>query len=259
MNDAAAYLHVQQTLWRSLTLNAGLRLDHHSVTGNQWIPQFGASFSAGRNTQIKGVVSKGYRNPTLRELYMWAPSNSELEPENIWNYEISWTRYLFDRTLIAELNLYRIEGKNTIVDVPADNYAGWQFMNSGRIRNHGLEFLVNYRLNPKLNLNANYSYIHTKTHLPAVPEHKFFAGADYRLDNWLFSTGIQYVGNLTLDEEDPQLTDSFFVWNARVSYQVNRWLGIFVRGENLLNQSYAMYTGYPMPGATVFGGISVKL
>ena len=48
------------------------------------------------------------------------------------------------------------------------------------------------------------------------------------------------------------------LWSARVSYRAAKWLDVFVRGENLLGQSYEMYHGDPMPGATVFGGITVK-
>ena len=36
-------------------------------------------------------------------------------------------------------------------------------------------------------------------------------------------------------------------------------LEIFVKGENLLGQNYEINSGFPMPGATVFGGISINI
>jgi len=45
--------------------------------------------------------------------------------------------------------------------------------------------------------------------------------------------------------------------NARISYKALEWLNIFLRGENLLGQAYEINAGYPMPGATVFGGLQV--
>ena len=45
----------------------------------------------------------------------------------------------------------------------------------------------------------------------------------------------------------------------RASLRVNRLLTIFVRGENLLAERYEINAGYPMPRATVFGGLKLNL
>ena len=260
LNDMAGYVNFQQLLWGRLTVNAGVRLDRHSVAGSEWIPQFGLSWFTGPNTTVKGIVSKGYRNPSMRELYMWRPANPDLEPERLMNYEVSATQYLFERKLWLEMNLYYINGDNSIILVPITNQDGTSsssFMNTGRIENYGLEFSANYLASQNLSVNANYSYLHMEYGVVGSPEHKFYIGADYSLKKWTFSTGLQYVGNLILDEDLNK--DSFFLWNARVSFKVTRWLDIFVRGENLLNQDYSYYTGYPMPGAVVLAGVSLKL
>lgn len=267
MNDVAGYFNFQQMFWSRLIMNAGIRFDHHSVTGNEWIPQLGFSWLAGDNTTVKGIVSKGYRNPTMRELYMWGPANPDLQPESLMNYEVSVAQSLFDRRLALELNLYYIKGKNTIIAAPkADPTAmpNWHYTNTGELENYGLEFAAGYRVNARLGLNANYSYLHMKREVAYAPKHKLYAGADYRLGKWMFSTGLQYVGDLVtqaLDLTDTSVqleTDSFVLWNARVAYQTTDWLGFFVRGENLFDQTYEMYKGYTMPGATVMGGITAK-
>lgn len=254
VSDLAGYVNFQQLLWDKLTVNAGVRFDHHSVAGNEWIPQFGLSYQAARNTTLKGIVSKGYRNPNIRELYMFGPRNPDLEPESLMSYELAVNQYLFDRSLRLELNFYYIKGKNTIILVPSNNGPG-QWMNTGKIENYGLEFSADYRILPNLGVNANYSYLHMKNDVPASPEHKLYAGVDYSFRKWVFSTGLQYVHGLILDDGK----ESFSLWNARVSYKATRWLDVFVRGENLLDHKYQMYTGYPMPGATVFGGVLVRL
>lgn len=267
MNDAAGYVNFQQLLWNKLIINAGVRFDRHSIAGNEWIPQFGISWFAGKNTTVKGIVSKGYRNPTMRELYMWGMSNPDLKPESLVNYEISASQYLIDRRLALELNLYCIEGDNSIVETPApDARPGWRYMNTGEVENYGVEFSADYRILPNLNVNANYSYLHMKHEIAASPEQKLYAGADYFLRKWTFSTGLQYIYNLVTEAPDmlanpPVLgkKDSFMLWNARVSYKAAKWIIVFVRGENLLDKKYQMYAGYPMPGTTVFGGISIKL
>ena len=36
------------------------------------------------------------------------------------------------------------------------------------------------------------------------------------------------------------------------------WVTVFVRGENLLNRSYQTMLGFPEPGITVLGGVSLN-
>lgn len=265
MNDFASYINFQQLLWGRLMINAGIRFDHHTVAGGEWVPQFGLSWSAGPNTTVKAIASKGYRNPTMRELYMWGPANPDLKPESLMNYEVSAVQHLLGRKLALELNLYYIKGRNSIVAAPdASARPGWRYMNTGRIENFGAEFSADYRILPDLAVNANYSYLHMEHEIAAAPEHKLYAGVDYTLKKWMFSSGLQYVRDLITVAPDPIAAtpaekDSFLLWNVRVSFKAAKWLDLFVRGENLLDRKYAMYAGYPMPGATVFGGISIKL
>ncbi|MDI9605060.1 MAG: TonB-dependent receptor [Bacteroidota bacterium] len=63
------------------------------------------------------------------------------------------------------------------------------------------------------------------------------------------------MGNLYTAVKPEPVKDSFFLWNARANYQVLDWLNLFLKGENLLGQEYEINAGYPMPKATVFGGI----
>ena len=52
MDEVAGYVDFRQSLTHWLTLDAGLRLDHHSHAGTEWIPQGGLSFLLPRNAQI---------------------------------------------------------------------------------------------------------------------------------------------------------------------------------------------------------------
>ena len=46
--------------------------------------------------------------------------------------------------------------------------------------------------------------------------------------------------------------------NATVSYALTRCVSLWARGENLLAQDYEINLGYPMPRATVMGGINLN-
>ena len=81
--------------------------------------------------------------------------------------------------------------------MPGESGSG-MWMNTGEIENFGVEFVGNYRITPSLNVTANYSYLHMKHEVVSSPEHKFYAGVDYSIKKWYFSTGFQYVHNLLL-------------------------------------------------------------
>jgi len=256
INDVAGYISVQQTILDKLTLNAGIRLDHNSYTGTEWIPQGGLSYIAGENTTLKAIVSKGFRNPTIREMYMFPPKNPDLRPEKLMNYEFSVSQWLFDNTLDVELSAYYINGDNIIQTIPVNNKP--LNINTGKIENYGIELNSRYRLNRDITLSANYSWLHMEYHITGAPEHKLYAGINYSKNKWNVSTGLQYVNGLYTSVGKDEATESFTLWNIRGSYKPVNLLEVFLKGENLLAQKYEINKGYPMPKATIFGGVNLR-
>ena len=60
-NDVAGYVDFRQDLTTWLTIDAGLRYDHHSVAGGEWIPQAGIVVRPIATGEAKAMVSKGFR------------------------------------------------------------------------------------------------------------------------------------------------------------------------------------------------------
>jgi len=85
VSETGFYGFMQQSLNGDLILNAGLRHQNHSVYGNQWIPSVGFAWEFANTATWKGNISKGFRSPTIRELFLWGP-NPELDPESIFKH-----------------------------------------------------------------------------------------------------------------------------------------------------------------------------
>lgn len=253
-DEIAGYVDFRQTIARVMTLNAGLRFDHHSRTGSQWVPQFGVSIYPVRTGELKLVASRGFRNPTIRELYMFPPQNPDLKPESLWNYEISWSQHLLQGRLRYGINFFYINGENMIQTVPVDGRP--QNINTGIIQNWGTELSLSYRISQAFSVSANYSWLHMKKPVVAAPEHKLYAGVDFTKNRWVASTGLQYIHGL-YTSINPVTKESFLLWNVRVGFRVTKWMELFARGENLLNQKYEINLGFPMPGATVMAGVEL--
>lgn len=255
-NEVAGYVDLRQHFGARITVNAGLRVDHHSRVGTEWVPQAGIAFHLPRAVEVKLSASKDFRYPILREMYMFPPQNPDLKPESMWNYELALSQQLADGRLTYGVNLFYIDGKNLILTLPNPSGSGMLNLNSGRIENAGAEIEAAWRIDERWTVDANYSYLHMEHPVVAAPEHKFHAGADFRCGRWHLTSGVQYIAGL-YTQTDPVITEEFVLWNMQASFRAARWLGIWARGENLLAQRYEINAGYPMPRATVMAGFDV--
>lgn len=254
-DEVAGYVDFRQHLWNWLTFDAGMRIDHHSEVGTEWVPQFGLSFHLPHAIELKAMAGKGFRYPTIREMYMFRPANPDLKPERMWNYEVSFSQRVLNGSLFYGVNVFYIDGENLIMRMPVDGRP--LNVNTGKIENAGVEAQIGYRISPVWSVDANYSYLHMENPVLASPEHKFYAGASFAKGRWSASTGVQYVTGL-YKSLDPMETEDFVLWNIRASFRASEWLNIWVRGENLLARKYEINAGFPMPKATVMAGINVN-
>lgn len=256
-NELAGYVDLRQNIGTWLTFNAGLRADHHSRVGLEWVPQAGLAFHLPHTIEMKASASKGFRYPILREMYMFPPQNPDLQPESMWNYELAFSQQLLNGRLTYGVNLFYIDGENLIETLPNPNGSGMLNQNSGEIENSGIELQAAWRISQYWSVDGNYSYLHMKNPVLAAPKHKLYTGVNFNYRHWDISTGIQYISGL-YTQTDPIKTEEFVLWNIRASYQACRWLNIWARGENLLAQKYEINAGYPMPRATVMAGINIS-
>ena len=257
LNEVAGYVDFRQDIAAWLTLDAGARVDYHSQTGTEFIPQVGLAFHLPENAEIKAMASKGFRNPTIREMYMFPPQNPDLKPEKLWNYELSFSQRLMDNRLSYGLNVFYINGENLIIRLPNPNGSGMLNQNSGEIENWGAEANVGYQFNPVWSVMANYSWLHMENPVLASPEHKLYGGVNFRKGRWSASTGIQYVKGLYTDL-DAATKENFVLWDMQGSFKATNYLSFYVRGENLLAQRYEINAGHPMPKATFMGGVNIN-
>lgn len=261
VNETAGYAIMQQDLFTVLSLNAGVRYEHSSAYGGEWVPQAGFALRPFEGNTVKGSFSKGYRSPTLRELYIsylpYSKANPDLKPESMLSYELSVGQYLLDSRLFAELTAFYIEGKDMI------SVVNRRLSNIGRFYNKGVELEAGCRILDDLNLDVNYSYLNMNKAVIAAPAHKLYAGMTYRPGRFTFNISVQSVFDLYTTvgntPEDSRKED-YTVLNARASYRFgseSKGMKLFIKGENLTATRYSINEGYPMPKAVFMGGIDV--
>lgn len=255
--EIAGYGLIQQELFSKLTLNAGLRLNYHEYYGMEPIPSVGFAYSPAITTIIKGSVSKGFRAPTIRELFMWGAANADLEPEEMINYDLSIKEYLLKSRMSAELSVFHANGSNLIKTVYSAD--GAKNINTGTFNNWGMELALDYKVNKQFSLHTNYSWLYMEDPIIAAPEKKLYVSGTYKNRKLNFNLNMQSVINLYLITGENSLTESYTLLNARVAYQLNKYIQFFIKGQNLTNVKYQINYGYPMPGIIGFGGINLFL
>lgn len=257
VNEVAGYLIAQQDLFDRISLNAGVRYEHNSTFGGEWVPQAGVTVRPFEGNTIKASLSKGFRSPTIKEMYMFTPQNPDLKPERMMNYEVSVGQLLLDGNLSAELTAFFIDGENMIEVVKADGHV--KNRNTGTFTNKGIEFEARYQICPNLSVDMNYSYLHTSKPLLAAPAHKLFAGAMYSPGRFSFYMNVQSIFDLYINT-GTRTKEDYTVLNAKASYRFgtsDKGLSLFVKGENLTAARYSINEGFPMPKAVFMGGFDV--
>lgn len=259
-NEIAGYIDFRQRIGSWMTWNAGLRIDHHSQAGTEWIPQTGLAFQVPKNAEIKLTASKGFRYPLIREMFMWGTANPDLKAESMWNYELAFNQRLLDNRLSYGFNLFYINGKNMITTASIDHRM--MNVNTGKIKNAGFEMQMAYRISKTWSADANYSYLHMEHPVITAPENKLYAGMSFSKKKWLLSSGVQYIQglytNVKVNGKGDETSENFVLWNIRGTFQATRNLALWLRGENLLAQRYEIISGYPMPKATFMGGVNFR-
>ena len=252
-NEVAGYVDLRQDLCTAVTVDLGLRYDHHSKAGGEWVPQAGVVYRPMRTAELKASLGKGFRNPTTKDMYLYGTANHDsLHAERLMNYEIAWRQRLLDGQLSYGVNFFIIDGDNMIQTVAGKN------MNSGEFRNSGVELDASYSIDNHWSVNTNHSYLHMRDKVIASPTYKGFLGVDFRCKKWMLNAGLQYINHLYTSVGADEHTESFVLLDASVNYCVTNNLCLWMRGENLLAQQYETNLGYPMPKATFMGGVKLS-
>ena len=252
-NEVAGYVQYHQNLGERWSLDAGLRLDNHSQAGTEWIPQGGIVYRPIENGQIKAMVSKGFRNPTTREMYLYGTANSDsLKAESMMNYELSWHHAL--KNVTYGVAAFFIDGKNMIQTVAGRN------INSGGFINKGVEGDAAWSVTPNLTLMTNHSYVYMHKPIIGAPRYKGYIGARLKYGKWGVLAGLQQLAHLCteVDAKNGNTYTNATLLNMTVDYAATKGITLWAKGDNLLAHRYEINKGYVMPRATFMAGVKVK-
>ena len=260
VTEYAPYIHTQQLLLTRFIVSAGLRAEHHTLYGYEILPKLGLVLHAAQNTSVRISAAKGFRSPSIRELYFWAPANEALTPERVWNYEIGLTQNF--RGLHFEAVVFQSEGSNFIQFIAPPP----RWMNSGAFTHKGYELILNALPLSRFEMGVSWSQIYLSEGVFNIPEKKLTAYANYTLGRFTLSGTFLVVRDLTgadFTGSSPQprlhAMEDYTLLNLLLRARLFPHLEIKVGFKNVLDTEYQTMYGYPMPGRHLIVDISTIL
>ncbi len=261
----AAYVH---TLGGSVrfTPSAGLRANHSREFGWDYGAQAGlqasGSFGEARLRWARAFNLPGVWAATFYQGYGRGEQWKDLGPEIVEHLELGFARSLGARARF-DLALFSDDVTDALRFVPPPPPPP-AFANRDSYRTRGVELTLAWTPLPGLSLMAGTTFSDTNPErTPYAPSFTFVSGATWEGGRWRLAldgqrVGERYYGNLRFP--GPLVpVPGYFLLNGRLAYRLKAARPapeIYLAGENLSASDYAFRPGYPMPGASVMGGLS---
>jgi len=125
------------------------------------------------------------------------------------------------------------------------------------------ETALNIGLGKKLDLKLHLDYFQNDPeHLKKavmMPDFQFKSLLNFHPNDKLqFNIELNNMGSRTVDVAADKSISGYTDLNLGIRYNINKQFTAFVKGLNLLNESYEKYAGYPVQKIQVMGGVSYR-
>ena len=255
INDYAGFARSHYAATRSLQFNAGLRYDYNSHSGGIAVPEFGATYRLGERYSFSASVARGFRNPTIRELYLFPAPTPTLKPERMWNYQVTLQANPA-RTILAWVTGYYAKVEEMIV--VTGSFPNLALRNTGRAINKGLEAHARWQPARRAAFNAAYAHLHSTNLAPYSPQNRLTYSLDFDASRLFFSLGGNTVGRTYSAAGQRLPVSPYTLATLKCTIPAGERMSLFVLVDNLFNRRYEVLSGYVMPGTNAAGGVDLK-
>ncbi len=236
-----------------LNYEASIRQDFSNKYDNPFIYSFGFNYQPVKFYQLRGNVSKNFRNPTFNDLFWKTAGNPDLKSESAYQFEIG-NDYI-GKNLQLQTNVYFNKINDMIQWIPGENNSSfWIPRNVNRVETYGFELIGKYKWNA-FNFLSTYAFtktkdLETKKQLVYTPQHKWTLSAQYTIGK--FSPFIQnvFTDKVYTFKNEQNYLDHFWLTNLGLTYTFSSLYDITFRVNNLFDQKYQTQENRWQPGTS---------
>src|SRR5262245_5676773 len=247
----------------------GIRLDDNQQFGTAWTPAFSAAYLFKEiGTKLKGGYAKGFRAPSLNELFFPpafgcpAFGNPNLGPEKSWEINFGGDQSFLAERLRMGANYFHREVKNLIDarPIPGNPFGCFRAENVGSARFDGVELTLGIKIFEGLTLNANYTYLDWDTADETLPRRPHNSGniiLNYLRDALNVNLIVNIVGRFddfrAASPFGNTITAGYGIVDLAASYKLPwrmplvKELSLIGKIQNLFNKRYDQADGFRAP------------
>lgn len=250
-------------------LNLGLRQDFNSlINGSVTSPAVGARWNLAETTTLRANYIRNFRVPTLFNLFSNSPfaqGNPDLKAERGNSFDIGMDQQLGDIGLLR-LTFFN----NTITDNIAYDNVNLTYENIGKVRTNGIELALNLQLARNFYFSGNYTLNDPKileSSNPAEVDRELrFAGADSinlglsyeNPQGWYAGILMHSLGSYPTNNTNTESLPGYTTFDFKLRVPVNENLALNGSVENVFDQRFQLFPGFPDAGRIVQIGMNYK-
>jgi len=265
-NEYGVFFHDEQMLYGRAIFTFGARYNKDEITGDDISPHIGCVFHIADGTIMRGTINKGFRSPQINELYLYPPSNTDLKPEVVWNYEIGFAQRII-QGLNIEATGFLMRGDNLIELVEnTEPPPLFIYDNAGMFEFRGVEIGIIARYKNRVMAYIYHSYLDPGEKTAGRPKNKTDVNIRFLHKSLGCAFNGQYVTDYFAADNSQDPIDTYLVINTKLTYALRWGLRPFFAVDNVLNQDYETYANLPggaaglyrMPGRTLTMGLQYQ-
>ncbi|MCB9096005.1 MAG: TonB-dependent receptor [Halobacteriovoraceae bacterium] len=257
-NENSSIYYNNQIKLTPYLLELGLREEQNQSFNNFTSYHLGLGYNLSQNTLLSANYSRGFKSPTLYELYSPSYGNSELQPTEAFTYDIN-LKQKFENWEF-KISYFNTALKNRIEFNQISN-TDFQYLNTGRTKIYGWEPQITYQ---KGLWKYQSSYTETSgentetgEQLLKVPSKLWKNLIEFSpRENSFVSLISRYVGSRY--DYGMVHMPSYHILDSRYSYKNGRYR-YNLNFENLLNKKYQDSASYGTKGLGLYGTIEISI
>ncbi len=255
LTSGAGFGRLNWTPLAGVRLYGGARYEANSVFGGIAAPEVGVRFNLHPSYALAGSISRGFRNPTIRELYLFPAPNPALKREQLDNYELMWLARPLTN-LDVTLTAFYADADNLIITT--GRYPNVRLENAGAAIHRGVEGTLRYRPVRAVRLSAGGLRMWSTNLAPYVPGTKVNYGLDLDLKRVFVNLSGMAVGRMWVSTQRTRQIGGHHVATLKLTLPIRGRYSVFALVDNLFDKRYQVIDGYPMPGINAAGGFTLS-
>ncbi len=265
--SVGVYAEDQMVFWDRWHVTGGLRLEKNQDFGTVATANFSQLFDIKETgSKIKVGFGKGFRAPTLNQLYYPGYGTPSLLPERSTNYDVGWEQAL-GKNGSFEIDLFHNSLKNLIQSVPVNGV--YLATNLGKAKIDRMELQTLWTVVHNFDLRMYYDLLLTQDksvdckELIRRPRHAGGVTARLRFwDRWTCTTDAVFVGTSRdrtglRGRPEREVNPGYGKMDLTLSYDWSKLGQIYGRLENVTDSIYSEVLGYKTLGTIFFIGVKV--